>query len=112
MPESKIKAYEAEPLEGEIRRMMNNNEPIEATPGAKNEYTERKDGVINRFNIRNDKWEEFAEGMDKVAELHHTAREIKNGEKTYDTMTDEQQKEFNTKYPGNKHAIAAKMEGK
>lgn len=111
MPQSTIKAYEAEPLEAEIRRMLNNNEPLEATPGAKNEYTDRKDGVINRFNIRNDKWEEFAEGMDKVAELHHLAREIRTGERTYDTMTDAEQQEFNKKFPGNKHAIAAKMKG-
>ena len=70
MPQSTIKAYEAEPLEAEIRRMLNNNEPIEATPGAKAEYTQRKDGVINRFNIRNDKWEEFADGMDKAHTKH------------------------------------------
>lgn len=103
--------YEGEPIEAEIRRMMNNKEPIEGTAGTKIEYTDRKDGVINRFNIRNDKWEEVADGMDKVAELHGMQREARIGERTYDTMTEEQQKEFNTKFPNNKHAQAAKTTG-
>ena len=78
--------YAAEPLEAEIRRMINNKEPIEGTAGVKIEYTDRKDGVINRFNIRNDKFEEAAEGMDKVAELHGLQREARIGERTYDTI--------------------------
>ena len=92
--------------------MINNKEPIEGTAGVKIEYTDRKDGVINRFNIRNDKFEEATEGMDKVAELHGLQREARIGERTYDTMTPDEQVKFNEKFPNNKHALAAKNESK
>lgn len=41
--------------------------------------------------------------MDVVAKSHQAKREQRIGERTYNTMTDTQQKEFNTKYPKNKH---------
>lgn len=108
-----IKGYEAEPLEGEIRRLMNNDGKVDAAMNTKAEkiYTERKDGVISHFNIRTDKWEEWADTMDKASELHAMQREVRQGERNYDKMTADEQKSFNEKYPNNSHARAAKMGG-
>jgi len=40
--------------------------------------------------------------MDKVTKSHQAKREERIGEKTYDTMSDEQKAEFKTKFPNNK----------
>lgn len=101
--------YEGQTIEMDIRRMINNKEPITGT--AEIIYTERKDGVLPQYNIRTDKMELFAEGMEKVAELHGMQREARTGERNYHKMTAEEQKAFNTKYPNNKHALAQKQGG-
>lgn len=98
--------YQAETIEQEIRRMLNNKEPLEGQ--APLIYTDRKDGVLKQFNIRTDKFEVAAEAMDKVSELHGVTREARIGERTYDTMTEDDQKKFNEKFPNNKHAQKAK----
>lgn len=107
-----VKAYQAEPLEGEIRRIMNNDGKIDGAIDAKAPiiHTERKDGVLAHYNIRTDKWEVMADAMDKSAELHAMQREVRNGERTYDTMTPEQQQDFNKKFPENAHAKQQKSD--
>lgn len=101
--------YEGHTIEHDIRMMINNKEPITGT--AEIVYTERKDGVLPQYNIRTDKMEMFAEGMDKVSELHGMQREARHGERNYHKMTEAEQKAFNTKYPNNKHALAEKQGG-
>ena len=106
-PSLKIKfaTFEGESIEEKVRRFTQNNEPI--SDGATPIFTERKDGVLPEYDIRTDKQEIALEAMDKVARSRMATREMRIGEKTYDTMTPEKQKEFNEKFPGNKHAKAA-----
>ena len=56
---------EGETIEEKIRRVVENNEPIE--DGAPLIFTERKDGVSWNTNIRTDRFELAVEGMDSVA---------------------------------------------
>lgn len=58
-------SYEAESLERELERKLNNNEPIEGDRPMI--YSERKDGVIPEYDIRTDKHEIAVMGMDYVA---------------------------------------------
>lgn len=95
-------SYVGETLEQKIFRMMNNKEPIgDAVPLT---YTDRADGVGPEYNIRTDRWEVAVEGMDRVSKSWQAQREQRIGERTYDTMTPEQQTAFNEKFPKNKHA--------
>ena len=55
--------YEGISIEEKIRRVVNNNEHI--TDAAEIIYTERKDGVLPAYDIRNDKWDTAIDGMDK-----------------------------------------------
>lgn len=103
-------SYKGERIEEKIGRIINNKEPIK--DGAPLIYTERKDGVKAEFDIRTDRWAIAIEGMDKVDKSHKATREQRIGEKTYDTMTNEQQGEFNKKYPKNKHAINEAIKNK
>lgn len=66
-PTSRIKAYATETgesIEEKMRRVTENNEPIEDT--APLNYTDRKDGVLPQYDIRTDRWEIAREAMDKV----------------------------------------------
>lgn len=94
-------AYEGETIEQKINRIVNNGEPI--TDGAPLIYTDRKDGVEPQYDIRTDRFEVALDAMDKVTATHQAKREMRIGEKTFDTMTPEQQKTFNEKFPNNKH---------
>lgn len=98
-----------EPIEAKIRRMKNNREPL--TEGADASYTEREEGVRPEHDPRTDKQELALDTIAKATGFKEAQREMRKGEKTYDTMTPEQQTEFNTKFPDNKHAKAAKTEG-
>lgn len=90
-----------EPLEAKIRRMLQNKEPVgDTTPLI---YSEREDGVQPDYNPRTDKWEYAVDATTKLDASNKARREQSRGEKTYDTMTPEQQKEFNAKFPNNKH---------
>lgn len=102
-------SYKGERIEEKVNRIVNNKEPI--TEGAPLIYTERKDGVKPEYNIRTDRWEIAIDGMGKVEKSYKASREQRIGEKTYDTMTTEQQGEFNKKFPKNKHAGKTKSEG-
>lgn len=66
---------EGEPIEYKIERVMSNKEPI--TDGAPAIYTERADGVIAAYNIRTDRWEIAAEGMDVVQKSIQAKRDGK-----------------------------------
>lgn len=94
-------SYEGERIEQKIARIVNNKEPI--TDGAPLIYTERKNGVQPEYNIKTDRFEIAIDAMDKVQKTYIAQREQRIGERTYDTMSPEQQKEFNQKYPNNKH---------
>jgi len=101
-------SYVGETLEAKIFRMMNNKEPIgDAVPLT---YTDRAEGVGAQYDIRTDRWEVAVEGMDRVSKSWQAQREQRMGERTYDTMTNEQQIAFNNKFPKNKHAQSNKQE--
>lgn len=60
-----VKLYEAESIEEKVRRIVDENEPIE--DGAPIIFQERIDGVKPEYNIRTDRWEVAIEAMDKVS---------------------------------------------
>lgn len=106
----KDKAYKGETIEQKIQRIVNNKEPIK--DGAPIIFTDRKDGVNPAHDIRTDRFEVALDAMDKVTKSHTAKREHSIGERTYDTMNEDQQKEFNKKYPNNKHAKRIAEEAK
>ena len=55
---------EGKSIEEEIRKMIQNKEPIQAT--AKINYTERKEGVLPQYNIRYDKFNGAVDASGKV----------------------------------------------
>ena len=70
-----VEKLEGEPIELKIERIVNNKEPI--SDGAPSIFTERKDGVVAAYNIRTDRWEVAAEGMDVVAKSIQAKRDNK-----------------------------------
>lgn len=54
-----------ETIEAMVKRMTTTNEPIDGT--APIIFTPRKDGVINEYNIRADKWDQAMQNMEQVA---------------------------------------------
>lgn len=93
-------SYEGVTIERKLERLMNNGEPI--GDGASINYTERKNGVHPEMDIRTDRWEHAVEARDKIAKSHLAKRDQAIGERSYDTMTPEEQKAFHEKHPGNK----------
>lgn len=93
-------AYQAESIEDKMKRVLNNKEPI--TDGAEEIYTERKDGVNPALDIRHDRWETAIEATDKNTKSEIAKRNQNIGERTYDTMTDDQKSEFHTNYPNSR----------
>lgn len=71
----KFETFEAEPIEKKVRRIVDEDEPIE--DGAPIIYTELKDGVRPEFNIRTDKWQIAIDAMDKVS--NYEASKYLNG---------------------------------
>lgn len=61
-------------LEEQIRKMMNDKEPIQAT--AKIDYSERKDGVLPQYDIRHDKFNSAIEATEKMYGEAFTARTL------------------------------------
>lgn len=55
---------QGESIEEKVRRIVDNNEPIEDT--APMIYTERKDGIKQEYNIRADKWDIALDAMQQV----------------------------------------------
>jgi hypothetical protein len=70
-----VEKVEGEPIELKIERIVSNKEPI--SDGAPSIYTERKDGVVAAYNIRTDRFEIAAEGMDLVAKNIAAKRDAK-----------------------------------
>ncbi len=95
------KSYEGESIEHKINRIVNNKEPIK--DGAPLIYTDRKDGVKAEYDIRTDRFEVALEAMGAVDKTYKAQREQRIGERTFDTMNQEEQTNFNKKYPTNKH---------
>lgn len=93
--------YKGETIEQKIFRITNNKEPIK--DGAPQIYTDRSEGVKPEYDIRTDRFEVAIDAMSVVDKTYKAQREQRIGERTYDTMTPDQQKEFNTKFPKNKH---------
>lgn len=60
----RVMPIEGECIEEKVRRITQNNEPIE--DGAPIIYTERKDGVNPAYDIRTDKWDIAQEAMQTV----------------------------------------------
>lgn len=96
------KSRKGEWIEEKVRRMVNNGEPL--TDGADGEYSQREEGVIAGSDPRTDKWNIAEEAAGQATSNSLKQREMRLGERTFDTMTPEQQKEFNLKHPKNKHA--------
>lgn len=93
-------SYHGVALERKIERMITNKEPI--GDGAEITYTERKNGVHPEMDIRTDRWEHAVEARDKTAKSKIATREQAIGERSWDTMTDDQKREFKTKFPNSK----------
>lgn len=97
---SSNKAKTGEYIEAKVRRILNNKEPIK--DGAPRLFTERKDGVIPEYDIRTDKWESAVEATSKISQSHIDKREERQGERTWDTMSNEDRAAFKAKFPNNK----------
>lgn len=93
-------ATAGEYIEAKVRRVLNNKEPIK--DGAPRIYTERKDGVRPEYDIRTDKWETAVEATSAIQQSHINKREERIGEKTWDTMSEEDRGKFKAKFPNNK----------
>lgn len=97
-----------ETIEAKVRRIKSNDEPI--TDGVQESYTEREEGVRPDNDPRSDKWDAAIEATAKAAKNTLTQREMRIGEKTYDTMDDKQKEEFHKKFTKNKHTDSWKAE--
>lgn len=100
--------YIAESLEDKISRMMNNKEPIGESTEMR--FTERKDGVRPEYDIRTDRFEHALDAADYIDRSHKAKRERAMGERTFDTMSKEQQEAFHKKFPTNKHNFRKESE--
>lgn len=93
------KSSEGESMEAKVRRMMKNKEPIkDASPLV---FTERKEGVKPEYDIRADKFDAAVELSQAISNSHTNKREERIGEKTWDTMSEQDRQAFKTKYPNN-----------
>lgn len=70
-----VEKLEGEPIEWKIERIVSNKEPI--SDGAPSIFTERKEGVVAAYNIRTDRWEVAADGMDVVQKSIQAKRDGK-----------------------------------
>lgn len=93
--------YEGETIEQKVARVTLNKEPIK--DGAPLIYTDRKDGVQAQYDIRTDRFEIAIEGMGAVDKSHKASRAQRLGDKTFDTMTPEQQKKHLEQFPNSIH---------
>jgi hypothetical protein len=72
---TRIETVEGERIEQKVARLLDNNEPI--TDGASEIFTERKDGVMEAYNIRTDRFEVACDAMDTVSKSKLAKREGK-----------------------------------
>ena len=66
---------EGETIEQKVRRIRTNKEPI--TDTTEMIYTERKEGVLPKYNIRTDRFEIAIDAMDRVSKSKRAKREEK-----------------------------------
>lgn len=81
-PKSRIRVnatLEGESLEETLRKMLAGKEPIQAT--AKINYTDRKDGVLQQYDIRTDRFELALMASDKVHASQYASRMQEDGYK-------------------------------
>lgn len=69
---AKNTSYDAEPLETQIERMLENGSEIDTSKELI--FTERKDGVLAGYNIRTDKWRVANEAGEKLYQAGVTER--------------------------------------
>lgn len=100
---------EGETIETKVMRIMKNKEQIK--DGAPKLFTERSEGVKPEYDIRNDKWETAIEATSIIANSHIDKREERKGEKTWDTMSKNEQAEFAKKFPANPLSKSFKPDG-
>jgi len=72
---TRIETVEGERIEQKVARLLDNNEPI--TDGASEIFTERRDGVVEAYNIRTDRFEVACDAMDTVSKSKLAKREGK-----------------------------------
>lgn len=96
-----VKLKRGETIEQKVRRIKSNDEPIK--DGVEASYTEREDGVPPDNDPRTDKWDAAIGATDKAAKNTLTQRELRIGEKTYDTMDEKTKEAFHKKFKQNKH---------
>ncbi len=63
-------------IEEKVERLVANKEPIK--DGAPKIFTERKEGIVQAYNIRADRWEIAAEAMDLVQKNTQAKRDARN----------------------------------
>jgi hypothetical protein len=81
----RVDTTEGEPIEHKIERILNNKEPI--SDSATEIYTEKNKGVQPEYNIKTDRFELAAEGMDRVQRSISAKKEAeakKNADKLKD----------------------------
>jgi hypothetical protein len=59
-------SYVAETIERKVEKMLESGEPLESQLGQTPIYTEKKEGVIEAYNIRTDRFEIALDAVDKV----------------------------------------------
>lgn len=75
---NRVITYEAEPIERKVERITSNKEPIEdAWPTV---YTNKKDGVIEGYDIRTDRFEIARVAMEKQSLAAAEASKIAAGQ--------------------------------
>lgn len=72
--DTETEAVVGEILERKIERLLLNGEPIEE-PNRQLIFTERKDGVIDAYNIKADKWEVAVEASERITRSFEARRE-------------------------------------
>lgn len=70
---------EAETIEQQVERMVNNKESIKE--GTALIYTERSEGVRPEMNVRTDRWEIAIEATEKIARSYKARREERHAKK-------------------------------
>lgn len=80
-PKSRIQTNDliedAESLEEQLRKMVAGEEPIQAT--ARINYTDRKDGVHQEYDIRTDRFELAMMASDRIHATQYAARMAEDG---------------------------------
>lgn len=91
-PKTNYEYQEGESIENKVRRITENNEPI--NDGAPIIYTNRDDGVLPAYNIRTDRWDIAQEAMDAINQANLAKS------KDYGKIEQQEQNALESKEPG------------